>query len=212
MTDDELPTNQTETPPVAAERYTFWVDRVGAFLVCVGNRVTIGGPASEGRRADVSLLANLSRKHATFVRSGERYLLEAHAPTTVAGRPVHERVDLNEGNDVTLGTAVKLRFRLPNAMSGTARIEFLSDHRPNRSADGVVLMHDTCLLGPGAENHILCPGWPQPVLVYRRGNELWCKSREELFIDGQHAPAGGALRAGSVVSGNEIRFRLEGAP
>jgi hypothetical protein len=160
----------------------------------------------------VSLLANLSRRHATFVRSGERYLLEAHAPATVAGKPIFEQVDLNEGNDVTLGSAVKLRFRLPNAMSGSARIEFVSDHRPNKPADGVVLMHDTCLLGPGAENHIRCPGWPQAVLVYRRGNELWCKSREELFIDGQHAPTGGTLRPGSIVTGSEIRFRLEGAP
>lgn len=209
MTQDEPQSHQTEAPSAAAERYTFWVDRVGTFLVCLGDRVSIGGPAAEGRRAEVSLLANLSRRHVTIVRSGERYFLEAHAPATVAGRAVFERVDLNEENDVIMGSSVKLRFRIPNAMSSSARIDFVSDHRPSRASDAVILMQETCLLGPGAENHIRCPDWRQTVLVYRRGHALWCRSRDELFIDGQHAPAGGALLPGSVVTGNDLRFRLE---
>jgi len=177
--------------------------------LCLKNDVTFGGPAAEGAKADVSLLANLSRRHATFVRSGERYLLLAHAPVQVAGRAVHDRVDLSDGYEVGLGANVRLTFRLPSVMSGTARLDFASDHRPARSADGVVLMDETCLLGPGAENHIRCPGWQQSVLLFRREGRLWCKSRDELFLGGKHAPDGGELEPGVVVTGTDIRFRIE---
>jgi hypothetical protein len=201
----------SNNPPASGEKFVVWIDQVGAFLLCLANEVTFGGPASEGARADVPLLANLSRRHATFLRSGERYLLLAHAPTQVAGRDVHDRVDLSDGYEVGLGANVRLKFRLPSVMSGTARLEFVSDHRPARAADGVILMDQTCLIGPGAENHIRCPGWPQSVLLFRRDGRLWCKSRDELFLGGRHAPDGGQLDPGVVVTATDIRFRIEDA-
>jgi hypothetical protein len=208
MSDYVLGSNASAKP---SEKFSIWIDRVGVFLLCLKSEVTFGGPATEGKVADVSLLANLSRRHATFVRSGERYLLVAHAPVQVAGRAVHDRVDLSDGYEVALGANVRLTFRLPSVMSGTARLEFASDHRPARSADGVVLMDETCLLGPGAENHIRCAGWQQSVLLFRREGRLWCKSRDELFLGGKHAPDGGELEPGVVVTGTDIRFRIESA-
>jgi hypothetical protein len=71
------------------------------------------------------------------------------------------------------------------------------------------LLDDTCLLGPQGENHIRCPRWPESVLLYRREDELWCKSRADLFIDGRHHPQGGRVQSGSIVSGMEFQFRLE---
>ncbi len=195
----------------AGEKFVLWIDQVGAFLLCLKNEVTIGGPAADGTYADVSLLANLSRRHATFVRSGERYLLVAHAPVQVAGRDVHDRADLSDGYEVSLGANVRLKFCLPSVMSGTARLEFVSDHRPARAADSVILMDETCLVGPGIENHIRCPAWQQSVLLYRREGRLWCKSREGLFLGGRHAPEGGELQPGVVVTGTDIRFRIEAA-
>lgn len=190
------------------ERYVLWIDGVGAWLLSIGKAFTIGGPASDAA-ADLSLLANLSRKHATLERSGERYILHAHSPVSIAGRPIHERADLCDGNDLLFGTNVRMRFRLPSVMSGSARLEFLSDHRPGFAADGVVLMEDTCLLGPTVENHILCPRWPQSIILYRRDGQLFCKARDDLFINGAHTPAGGVLVPGTVVTGVEIRFRIE---
>jgi hypothetical protein len=199
----------TNPAPVAGERFVVWVDQVGAFLLALNQEIVFGGPASGAGSADVPLLANLSRRHVTIVRSGERYLLVAHAPTRVASRPVHDRSDLADGYEITLGESVRLSFRLPSAMSGTARIDFVSDHRLARAVDAVILMDDTCLMGPGAENHIRCPRWQHSVLLFRRDGKLWCKSRDELFIDGRHAPDGAELHPGSVVTGCEFRFRVE---
>lgn len=189
-------------------KFVVWIDEVGAFLVFLKNEITIGGPASEAA-ADLPLLANLSRRHATFVRSGERYLLVAHSPVHLGGRPVHDRVDLADGSELALGSNVKLRFRLPSAMSGTARLDFVSDHRPARAVDGVILMDETCLIGPTVENHIRCAAWRQSVLLFRRDGGLWCKSRDEIFLGGRHAPEGGRLEPGMVVTGADVRFRIE---
>jgi hypothetical protein len=193
-----------ESTRPGCRRFVLWIDQVGSFLVYMADCVTIGGPATEGHVADITLLANLSRRHAT-----ERYVLHAHAPVQVGGRAVHDRVDLTDGCDLVLGSSVRLRFRLPSAMSGSACIEFTSDHRPAQLADGVVLMEDTCLLGPGHENHIRCPGWPGSVILYRQNGVLSCKSRDTLFLDGRHSPGGGPIAAGTVVTGTDLRFRIE---
>ena len=110
-----------------------WIDGVGAYLVCCSPQVTVGGPASGPGSADIELLANLSRLHATFVRSGEGYLLEAHSATKVAGRLVQGRTPLNDKYEIELGESVRLRFNLPTVLSATATIGFESDHRPSRS-------------------------------------------------------------------------------
>ena len=61
--------------PTAQSRLMLWIDGVGAYLLCLGRRVSIGGPAVDDHPAEIPLLANLSRRHATFVRSGDVYVL-----------------------------------------------------------------------------------------------------------------------------------------
>jgi len=193
----------------ASERFYLWVDGVGAYQLFTGNRVTVGGPTRDRDTADLVLLANLSRKHATFVRSGEAYVLEAHGACKVADRAVEERTHLNNNYRLELAAGVRLRFRLPSVLSATAVIDFLSDHRPNRSIDGVILMEQTCLLGPARDNHVVCPDWNETVLLYRKADGFWCKSQSQIAIDGQWTEGGGLVKPGSCVSGNDFRFRLE---
>jgi hypothetical protein len=116
---------------------------------------------------------------------------------------------LNTNYDLELAAGVRLRFRLPSVLSATAVIDFLSDHRPDRSIDGVILMEQTCLLGPARDNHVLCSDWSETVLLYRKADGFWCKSQSQIAIDGRWTQGGGLVKPGSCVSGNEFRFRLE---
>lgn len=210
--DTPRPTPASVDGALLESRFTLWIDGVGAFLLFVKDALTIGGPLAGSTVADLALLANLSRKHATIRRSGEGYLLLAHAATQVGGRTVLEQIDLQHGSEISLGQSVRLRFVLPTVLSGTARLDFLSDHRPQQLADAAILMDETCVLGPTIDSHVPCPGWPEKVLIFRRGNELWCRARLDFFVDGQLASsAGSPLRPGSIVSGQDFRFRLEGA-
>jgi hypothetical protein len=189
--------------------YFLWVDGVGAFQLFTSGEVTVGGPNRDKEPADLVLLANLSRRHATFIRSDEGYVLEAHGACKVADRAVEGRTHLNNNYKLELGSGVRLRFRIPSVLSATAVIEFASDHRPSRSIDGVILMDETCLLGPTTDNHVVCPDWTETVLLFKKPDGFWCKSQSEISIDGKCMGESGPVKPGSYVSGTDFGFRLE---
>src|SRR5262249_5384800 len=82
-------------------RFFLWIDGVGGYLVCQGNRLTFG-QAGLDARVDVPLVADVSRLHATVSRDAEGYLLEAVRPIQVNGATV-TRALLQAGDRVTLG-------------------------------------------------------------------------------------------------------------
>ena len=195
---------------------TIWIDGVGCFWLSQKDRVTIGGPGaptaklSDSREtADLAILSDLKLRHATIVRNTEGYLLEAHGTARIGGREVLDRTALCDGATIELGRSVRLKFRQPSALSLSARLEFMSDHRPTQSVDGVVLLADTCLLGSSDENHIVCHDWLGQILLVRQGTELWCRSRQALTVNGHRLGSGRRMQSGDVVSGEESRFRIE---
>ena len=110
------------------------------------DRIVLGraGPDSH---ADVPLMGDLSRNHATLVRNGEGYLLQAHQASFVNGKPVAEQVVLRDGDVIRLGSTVELEFRQPSPVSATARLAIVSRHRLPLAVDGVLLMAETCIVG-----------------------------------------------------------------
>ncbi len=109
-------------------RFLLWVDGVGGYLVCMDDRIVLGraGPDSH---ADIPLMGDLSRNHATLVRNGEGYLLQAQHASFVNGKPVAEQVVLRDGDVIRLGSTVELEFRQPSPVSATARLAIVSRHR-----------------------------------------------------------------------------------
>src|SRR5260370_40107486 len=86
----QAPTEQLEEtraggPP---SRFWLWIDGVGGYLVCLGNRLTFG-QALPGAPVDVPLVADVSRLHATLTRDAEGYVLEAVRPIQVNGNTVN---------------------------------------------------------------------------------------------------------------------------
>jgi len=187
-----------------------WLDGVGAFLICFDPQVRIGGSASErDSRSEIALMSNLSRHHVRLIRSGEVWLIEPLGPTFIDGRPIVKPSLLNDGNRLLLGASVRLKFRLPSSLTGTARIEFESSHRPNPSVDGVILLAETCLLGSGLDSHITTRDGSDRVLLTRRLNGLWCQASEGVSIDGEPGGTEVPCEMGKVYSGLNWRFRLE---
>ena len=230
------------SPEFAADgqRLVAWVDGAGAFLLCLGETVTLGGLAG---RADVRLTADLSARHASIHRSGEGYVVEATGPAVVAsepavasgrgglngsaapgsrrrgsgrrgsGRAVEGRTDLNSGDELVLyregGGAVRLGFRRPNALTATAVLSIASEHRTEPRYDGILLLADACVLGPGPECHVRCREWQETVLLFRRDGGLFCKSPLPLVVDGRPVKGAVPVEAGDHVTGPGISFRLE---
>ncbi|MEQ9406703.1 MAG: FHA domain-containing protein [Fuerstiella sp.] len=205
------PTTVRKTDLTASQchLYMLWIDGVGAWQVCVGRSFVLGAPSFEQQSADIALLANVSRHHATLKYSGDDWQLEAHHPASISGRSVEGSTVLRSGDQIGLAERVRLGFRIPSILSTSAVIDFESDHRPSHSVDGIILLTDHCLLGPRRDHHIYCSHWTEMVVLFAQDGELRCRSKAALEVDGHHITGSAVLKQGSVVTGDELRFRVE---
>src|SRR5207244_2027335 len=109
------------------KRFLLWVDGVGGFLVCLGNRVTLG-QATPDAYVDIPLFADVSRVHAALNRDSEGYVLEATRSVQVNTRPTDKAL-LQSGDRITLGGSCQIQFRQPVPVSASARLDIVSGHR-----------------------------------------------------------------------------------
>lgn len=205
-------TAQQVVPPAGPSTVRLWIDGVGCWSLIQRERFTIGGPAQPrggAAPADLALMADLSSRHAAISRSGESYIFEANGPAQVDSVRYTEPVALCSGQTIRLGDSVQLRFTLPSALSATARIEFVSSHRPAQRIDGVILLEQVCILGPTRDCHIVCPDWTRNLVLFRRKGRLCVKQADELFVNGCRTDADVPLRDGTVLSSDDMRLRVE---
>jgi hypothetical protein len=194
--------------PQQGDKFMLWVDAVGGYWVCLADSVIVGQPVSCGG-ADVPILADISSRHARVRRDGEGYLIEAMRPVRLNGKPVHDVGLLADGMKIELGEGVRLAFRRPHALSATARLDFLSNHRTQPSADAVLLMAESCILGPGRHCHVICRDWPREVILFRQDNKLYCRAAGGLEIDGIAYKDRGPVARNSHIAGEGFSMSLE---
>jgi hypothetical protein len=200
---------KSETPRQRSPRLLMWIDAVGGYLVCLGDEVVIG-QAGPNSRADVPILADISRHHVKIVRQGEGYLIEPlSGPVRLAGKDLTSAALLADGNEIELGTAVRLRFRKPHVLSASARLEIISRHRTQPYSDGILLMAESCVLGPKWQNHVICRDWSGDVVLYRNDGKLFCRAMESLEIDGQLHTTRGPVEPTSRIVGSDFSMSLE---
>jgi hypothetical protein len=200
------------TMPAAAsdpKRFILWIDAVGGYLICRTDEVIIGQGAA-GSTPEIAIQADVSRKHAKIARVSGGYLLEPlHGTVAVGARTAAESVLLSDGDEIQLGGAVKIRFRKPHVLSSSARLEIVSGHRSQPHADAIILMAESCVLGPKWQNHIVCHDWTSDVVLYRNSGQLFCRAAEPIEIDGKHYKNNGPIRPGSHVLGADFSFTIE---
>jgi hypothetical protein len=189
-------------------RALLWVDAVGGFLVCLDDEIAIGQPSASESLA-VPVLADLSRRHAMIRRDSGAYVIEPLQRTLVDGREIKGPFVLVDNQLIQLGDNVRIRFRRPHALSMTARLNFESHHKTQPTADGVLLMADSCVLGPNRHCHVVCKDWQRDVVVYRQDEQVFCRADEALTIDGVAATSGNAIQPGARVEGESFSFAWE---
>jgi len=189
-------------------RFLLWVDAVGGYLVCLDDHILLGraGPDSH---ADIPLMGDLSRNHATLLRNGEGYLLQAHHASFVNGKPVVDQAVLHDGDVIRLGSTVELEFRQPSPVSATARLSIVSRHRLPLAVDGVLLMAETCIVGDASQAHVPAPAIRNPVVLYRQAGALWCRAGGAFDVDGRTCASRAPLTLQSSVLGDGFSFSLE---
>jgi hypothetical protein len=188
-------------------RFLLWIDGVGGYLVCMGGRVILGQATAEAA-VDVPLFADVSRQHATITRDAEGYLLETLRLVQVNMQPV-ERALLRPNDRVTLGTCCQMVFRQPAPVSATALLELVSGHRLPLALDGVLLMAETLILGPGPQAHVTVPGLKQPVVLFRHKEGLGVRCVGDMTVNGKKTRDRALLGTTATVAGEDFAFAIE---
>ncbi|MBI2479698.1 MAG: FHA domain-containing protein [Planctomycetia bacterium] len=193
---------------VNGERFLLWVDGVGGYLVSLASEIVLG-QAAPGNRVDVPILADISRRHAKIRRDGEGYTIEPLHVLRLNGKAIQTQAILSDGDEVELGSGVRFRFRRPHALSASARLDLISRHRTQPYADSILLMAESCVLGPRWQNHVVCPDWESDVVLYRQDDELYCRAMDAIEIDGELCDGRGRLNSNSHVAGSDFSMSLE---
>ncbi len=193
-------------------RYQLWIDSVGGFLVCLGDELVLGQSAPDST-ADVQINADISRRHAVLRRDHEGYILDPVRPLWLDGQLTERPAALRDGRIIELGGGVRIRFRRPHPLSGTARLEFVSFHRMQPAADAVIWMADSCIVGPGPQCHVAARSLAEDLVLFRQGNYLACRAKGRLTINGaEHAGRGKSAPArawkGTILRLPSSKFRL----
>ena len=192
-----------------ADRFLLWIDAVGGYWVCLGDEILFGQPVRSDE-VDVPIFrGDLSSRHARIRRDGEGYLIEAIHDVRVDSEPVTKARSLCDGNLIQLGNGVRLMFRRPHALSATARLDFVSRHRTQPSADAIILMADSCVLGPKPQSHVVCRKWHDEVILYCHENSLFCRTKGQFEIDGKQHQNKGPITRNSRISGQRFSICLE---
>jgi hypothetical protein len=202
--------------PIVMDRFTrqnrdmffLWVDAVGGFWVCLADEIVLG-QAVPSSGADIPIMGDLSKQHARIRRDGEGYLIEAIRDVRVDGRNVDQMALLGQQSTIELGSGVRLAFRRPHALSATARLDFTSGHRTQPTSDAVLLMADSCVLGPKPTSHVICRQWSEEVVLYRHGDQLYCRSAGSLEIDGTRRRGRSPITRSSRIVGDRFSMSLE---
>lgn len=190
------------------ERFTLWIDAVGGYLVCSSPEV-IFGQATSSPRADVAIVADIAPKHFRIIRTREVYLIEPLAEICIDGRPVREKTPLIHEQLIGLTGGVELRFRKPHPLSMTATLEIETRQRTRPWSDGILLMADSCLVGPSANDHVFCKHWGTELVFFRRGDELHVRCGCPYSVDGESRSGTSLLTLNSRLLGEDFSLSLE---
>lgn len=192
-----------ESPSQIIHQYKLWIDGVGGYLLCSGDEVVLGNRSQteQSKLGKIPIQAAIRSEHCSILFESESYWLEAFAACEVNQSQVTERVRVPDDAVLTLED-VQLRVRIPSPLSKTAILQIESGHRMEGGMDGAILFRSTCLLGDRSQNHVVCRGWQDQVIIIQRQGQLFCKSQNGVIKRN-------GKEAGSMVPVNDGDF-LEG--
>lgn len=177
---------ESETTSVTTRRRILWVDGVGGYLLAGRDEVTLG-QAIAGNSADIGIVGDIRRKAGAIRRSGGDYLLQPLQATLLNGQEI-DRAQLLRHNDlIQFGERVRLRFTQPHPLSATARLDMVGLGKFQPHVDAVLLMADSCLIGPQANCHVRCPQWDPasaPLTLVQHSQDWFFNATQELLVHG----------------------------
>ena len=208
-------------------RWLLWVDGVGGFLVLPGDDWTIGGP-SGAEDSEICIQGDLARREACIRRQGSDYVLQPLGTVMLGGRRMSRPTLLKDGDKMLLGTGaaesrtsanpvysgmtgrgVRMEFSKPHPLSASARLILESRHKTRPRSDGIILMADTCILGPSRACHISTAIADNELVLLLREGRWFCRGAGETLVDGVASSGRVEVPVGAKVENGGLCFTLE---
>jgi hypothetical protein len=201
-----------------AGQWIMWVDGVGGYLLLPGDDWTLGGPTGSND-AEICIQGDLMRREACIRRQGADYVLQPLGTVLLGGRRMNRPAVLKDGDTFRLGgtgqgdfgslRGVQVEFAKPHPLSASARLTLESRHRTRPRSDGIVLVADTCVVGPNRASHVIAPAASGEVVLLFRQGEWFCRGAGETEINGQPVSGRAVVPPGARVETGGIAFSLE---
>lgn len=206
---DSAKKSQRAKRPGKHRSFQIWIDGVGGYLVCPSKSVWIG-QAIPRAGIDIPIKGDLRRRHACIELHRGEHLISPAGRLKIDGITARNGVSpLVDGQELQFGECARLKYKQPHPLSQTARLDFSSGNRTTPWSDAVLLMAQTLIIGPSAQNHIECPGWERTLILLREENGWVCRTSGEFEVDGQICTDESPIRLDSIISGEDFSLTLE---
>jgi len=158
-----------------SDGYVLQLDGVGTALLLPGSRVRIGAVGSRSSNVDLALSGYPQGEASVFERIGSDYRFRAGCDAVLNGQPCQEKV-LSGNEQIELGRRCRLRFRKPHPASASALLELSGTRLSRADIRTVILFEDTLIAGPSRSCHLMASSLEQPLVLFRRGGELFVRT------------------------------------
>lgn len=153
-----VPSHSAAPPPEPTRRWTLWIDGCGGFRLLTGSRWEVGGGSADAA-CDIAVQTDWPRRAGAIQRAEGEYFWQ------VDGDEWHW---LRHDASLPIVGSAHLVIRRPTVLSHSATLTLESSHRFAGHIDGVVLVQETVLVGPGSDCHIRCRSLPERVVLLHR--------------------------------------------
>lgn len=189
-----------------SHRQILWIDGVGGYLMMQRADVLIG---QSGSMVDISIVGDISRQAAVIRRRESDYFVDPLQETRVNDQVVSSAALLPSEAQLQFGSRVKMRLTKPHPLSSTARLEMVSLHRFHPRVDGVLLLADSCILGPNSSSHVYCPEWSHDLLMFSQDGQWYFRTVHEVEVNGVAQTGQIAVTSGMRMRGSDFSLSIE---
>ena len=159
---------QPKAPQSPVSRWRLWVDGCGGYLLMTGVRWSVGG-LSRASTVDICVQADWPRLAGQISRRGADYFWQGQ-------RAADQKILLTDGTHVPVDGSALMTLGKPSQLSDTAVLSLNGPHRFDQHVDGVVLVRETILVGPGSDCHLRCRDASDRVVLQLKGNQWYAKA------------------------------------
>lgn len=160
------PHQKNQTPP--ASRWRLWIDGCGGYLLLTGVQWSVGG-LSRASNADICVRSDWPRLAGQISRQGADYFWQGRSSSD-------SKILLIDGMPVPVQGSALMVLGKPSQLSDTVVLSLNAPHRFDQHVDGVVLVRETVLVGPGSDCHLRCREASDRAILQLKDNQWYAKA------------------------------------